>query len=303
MEFSHTFDDQTPIEFTNVQFTPDAMPFFNTKLGYPLSMPQLQLFGNRAQDFGMLGGDPLAPTIQNLNWQHFPTLQTFQRVRNNWSLGPAESFATSSFGDEPLPELASAVSAGASINPSMLFDFVDPDMTTSFASMPQEMIKRVTDTQQYQQQEREAQQKKHIPRKKTRRLPQDNSEQSSIVVEGNRPKLAPKSTRVETYKTRENSSRPRTKSKRPLLSIPKARTSQKRLIINSKGQAHIQTVLTNNEGKLIHHSAGCRYPVRWNEGDARDALREVIVRRQQKASESAILLGAHEPALVWSGLA
>jgi hypothetical protein len=278
--------NQTPFGFTsNVQFSPSMMPFSNAGPMSVPPMPQSRLFWDQPNDGSHMDidmplcVDPFGPTPhkveQNFEWQAFSTpaqLQmnshSFQQPHGMPSPGPATSFAGNSIPDQSYPRSNSFVSTSASVDPSMLFSFSGPDMTTSFGNMPQMIDMNITNRQPYETQVREAQQEKEIAKKARSQHSRSNTNSSSGSVENTRPGLHRSNTDSGFRKSRASSAESRTSNpssgatiprrssplKRQsggtlavvpggaLTSIPEIRRPRTRLIIDETGRARTETV-------------------------------------------------------------
>jgi hypothetical protein len=310
--------NQTPFGFTsNVQFSPSMMPFSNAGPMSVPPMPQSRLFWDQPNDGSHmdidmpLGMDPFGPTPhkveQNFEWQAFSTpaqLQmnshSFQQPHGMPSPGPAASFAGSSMPDHSYSRSNSFVSTSASVDPSMLFSFSGPDMTTSFGNMPQMIDMHITNRQPYETQVREAQQEKEIAKKARSQHSRSNTNSSSGSVENTRPGLHRSNTDSGLRKSRASSAEsrisnpasgatiPRRSSplKRQsggslavapgaaLTSIPEIRRPRTRLIIDETGRARTETVPvedTEDTPRVVQRSSQKdvrrQYPGLWDEDE------------------------------------
>jgi hypothetical protein len=258
-----------------------------------------------------LGMDPFGPTPhkveQNFEWQAFSTpaqLQinshSFQQPHGMPSPGPTASFAGSSMPDHSYSRSNSFVSTSASVDPSMLFSFSGPDMTTSFGNMPQMIDMSITNRQPYETQVREAQQEKEIAKKARSQHSRSNTNSSSGSVENTRPGLHRSNTDSGLRKSRASSADSRISNPAPgatiprrssplkrqsggplavapgvaLTSIPEIRRPRTRLIIDETGRARTETVPvedTEDTPRVVQRSSSKdvrhQYPGLWDEDE------------------------------------
>ncbi|KAF1947416.1 hypothetical protein EJ02DRAFT_333800 [Clathrospora elynae] len=269
--------DQTPFGFANLQYTPDMMQFPNNAPMSAPPMPHSRLFWDPAND-GMqmdvdvpLAADPFGATPhmieQNMNWQAFnpPATnqippQSFQGLHGMSSPRPVSSFTSSHMGQRQNSRPGSFVSTSAGVDPSMLFSFSGPDMTTSFGNMPQQTIKTVGLRQPYETQARDAQVEREMAKKAKSQHSRTNTNSSSGSAENVMPGLqrsntdsgmrrsrpTPVESRVIITATTSTIPRRSSPLKRQsvgsLKSIPEVRRPRTRLIIDETGRARTETV-------------------------------------------------------------
>jgi hypothetical protein len=301
--------NQTPFGFTtNVQFSPSMMPFSNAGPMSVPPMPQSRLFWDQPNDGSHmdvdmpLGVDPFGPTPhkveQNFEWQAFSTpvqphfnSQSFQPLHGMPSPGPGASFVGNNMQDQSYSRPNSFVSTSTSVDPSMLFSFTGPDMTTSFGNMPQMTDMNIIDRQPYETQVREAQQEKEIAKKARSQHSRSNTNSSSGSVENTRPGLQRSNTDSGFRKSRASSADSRIsipaaaaiprrssplkrQSGGALTSIPEIRRPRTRLIIDETGRARTETVpIEDNEDtprvvqRPSQKDVRRQYPGLWDEDE------------------------------------
>jgi len=297
---------QTPFGFTDVQFSPSMMPFSNTGPMSAPPMPHSRLFWDQPNeeshmDVDMpLRVDPFGPTPhkveQNFDWQSFSTpanhhvnSQAFQAFHGASSPGPVTSFASGNIGEESFSRPDSFVSSG--VDPSMLFSFSNPDMTSSFGSMPQPVSRQVVDRQPYETQAREAQQEKANAKKAKSLHSRTNTDSSSGSAENVKPGLQRSNTDSGFRKSRPSSMESRSsnlsaassiprrssplkrQSGGSLKSIPEVRRPRTRLVIDDTGRARTETVPVEEEDisrvpqPSSQQDVRRQYPGLWDEND------------------------------------
>jgi hypothetical protein len=299
---------QTPFGFTDVQFSPGMMPFSNTGPMSAPPMPHSRLFWDQPNDESHmdvdlpLGVDPFGPTPhkveQNFDWQSFSTpashqvnSQAFPAHHGASSPGPVASFASSNIGDGSFSRPGSFAAGSSGVDPNMLFSFSNPDLSTSFGSMPHPVSSQVVDRQPYETQAREAQQEKANAIRAKSQHSRTNTNSSSGSAENVKPglqrsntdsgfrKCGPSSMESRVSLPNATSTIPRRSSplKRQsggtLTSIPEVRRPRTRLIIDDTGRARTETVPVEEEDtsrvpqQSLQQDVRRQYPGLWDEDD------------------------------------
>lgn len=301
--------NQTPFGFPNMPFSPGMMPFANTAPMSAPPMPQSRLFWDQPNDLSQmdidipLASDPFGPTPhkieQSMNWQTFNpppanqmSSQAFQSLHGMPSPGPTASFNASHMGGAQTSRPNSFVSTSAGVDPSMLFSFSGPGMTTSFGSIPQQPMKNITSRQPYETQTQDSLREKEIAKKAKSQHSRSNTNSSSGSIENNRPVLQRSNTDSGFRKSRPSSMESRTSSQAAastiprrssplkrqsggsLMSIPEIRRPRTRLIIDGTGRARTETVPAEDEEetpkdlrKTSQKDVRRQYPGLWEDGD------------------------------------
>ncbi|CAG5142618.1 uncharacterized protein ALTATR162_LOCUS1187 [Alternaria atra] len=269
--------DQTPFGFADLQYTPHMMQFPNHGPMSAPPMPQSKLFWDPAND-GMqmdldvpLGVDPFGPTPHrpqhDMNWQAMnhpsanmmqtPAFQSFQA-----SPMPASFANTPSQRQGSRP--GSFVYTSAGVDPNMLLSFSNPDMTSSFGSIPQQPFMDMS-RQPYETQLRDAQNEREMAKKARSQHSRSNTASSSGSAENTKPVLQRSNTDGGMRTTRTTAMDPRIsipanastiprrssplkrQSGGSLKSIPEIRRPRTRLIIDETGRARTETVHAGDE--------------------------------------------------------
>ncbi len=302
---------QTPFGYAEVPFSPSMMPFANAEPMSAPPMPQQRLFWDSTTDAAAMDVDmsaaldPFGPTPNkfqgNFGFQtfHTPVVEQmqaqFQPMQPHATAGPQASFATSTLGDVQTSRPSSFVSTAAGVDPSMLFSFTSPDVTTSFGTMPQQTSRRLSSNRQpYETQMLDSRREKEMTKKPRSLHSRSNTNSSSGSIEDNRPTLQRSNTdsgfrRNRTINMERRSSDstnaahhiPRRSSplKRhnsgALKVIPEIiRRPRTRLIIDETGRARTETVPVEEEEvtprdlrRTSQTSMRQQYPALWEEGD------------------------------------
>lgn len=304
------FLDQTPFGFGNAQFTPDMSQF---PMANPISAPPLphsRLFwepqnDHTQMDLDMPMADPFGQTPfkveQNFEWQTFSTpapLQMFPQSLQGLSHDATSpnllsSFAMSTVGGVQSSGPDSFVSTSTGVDPSMLFSFSNPDMDTSFGTIPlHQSHQSIRSRTPYETQARDSQREKEAARRARSQHSRSNTNSSSGSVENDRPTLQRSNTDSGFRKGRQNPGQPRitipttasTVPRRPsplkrqssgsLKSIPEIRRPRTRLVIDETGRARTETVPVEDEEdiprdvqKTSNADLRRQYPGLWEEGD------------------------------------
>ncbi|KAF1831666.1 hypothetical protein BDW02DRAFT_40393 [Decorospora gaudefroyi] len=269
--------DQTPFGFGNLQFTPGMMQFPNHAPMSAPPMPQSRLFWDPAND-GMqmdldapLGADPFGPTPhrveQDPNWQAFNSMQTpaFQGFQGFQSPGPLSSFSNTHLEPMRSSRPSSFIATSAGVDPNMLFSFSNPDLTTSFGTMPQQSTVSMGSRQPYETQARDAQFERETTKKARSQHSRSNTNSSSGSTENVRPGIQRSNTDSGMRKSKplsmesrilipaavstipRRSSPLKRQSGGSLKSIPETRRPRTRLIIDETGRARTETVPAEDE--------------------------------------------------------
>lgn len=301
--------NQTPFGFADVQFSPSMMPFSNAGPMSAPPMPQSRLFWDQPNDGSQmevdipLGMDPFGPTPhkveQNFEWQAFSTpappphqvnTQSFQGLQGVPSPARVASFATS-IGDDIYSQSSLFMPTSSSVDPSMLFSFSNPDMTSSFGSMPPQVNMTFTNRQPYETQTREAQKEREVAKKAHSQHSRTNTNSSSDSAENVKPVLQRSNTDSGFRKSRPSSiesrnsipvaastisrrSSPLKRQGGALTSIPEIRRPRTRLIIDETGRARTETVPMDEEEtpritrQTSQQDVRRQYPGLWDEDDS-----------------------------------
>jgi hypothetical protein len=301
--------NQTPFGFSGLQFSPDMMPFANAEPISASAMPQSRLFwdqpnGITHMDVDMpLDADPFGPTPQkldnSLNWHSFQTpmfdqmnSHVFQPLQSMSSADPLASFGTVTAEEDRSSRPGSFASTTAGVDPSMLFSFSDPDMTSSFGTMPQQTNRNAGSRQPYETQMLDSRREREMAKKPKSQHSRSNTNSSSGSVENKKPTLQRSNTDSGFRKSRPSTTESRSSSgavaphhiprrssplKRQnsgsLKSIPEIRRPRTRLIIDETGRARTETVSPDDEDatprvvRKSSHTSKQQYPALWEEGD------------------------------------
>ncbi|KAF1844226.1 uncharacterized protein K460DRAFT_289323 [Cucurbitaria berberidis CBS 394.84] len=275
--------NQTPFGFSNIPFSPGMMPFANAGPMSAPPMPHSRLFWDQPNDNTQmdvdipLASDPFGPTPhridQSISWQTFQSpvanqmnpQASYQALHGMSSPGPVASYGTSHLGGGQNSRPNSFVSTSAGVDPSMLFSFSNPGLTTSFGSIPQQANKQVGSRQPYETQTRDSLREKEMAKKAKSQHSRTNTNSSSGSVEDIKPSLQRSNTdsgfrrhRPSSMESRNSgqaaaSTIPRRSSplKRQsgvaLTAIPEIRRPRTRLIIDETGRARTETVPVGDE--------------------------------------------------------
>ena len=301
--------NQSPFGFTNMQFSPGMMPFANTGPMSAPPMPQSRLFWDQPNDNTQmdvdlpLASDPFGPTPhradQDINWQTFNSpntnqmnSQAFHALHGMSSPGPVASFGISNIGGGQVSRSNSFVSTSAGVDPSMLFSFSSPGMTTSFGSIPQQTNKHVGSRQPYETQTRDSLREKEMAKNIKSQHSRTNTNSSSGSVEIVKPGLQRSNTDSGFRRSRPSSMESRTsgqvaastvprrssplkrQSGGSLTSIPEIRRPRTRLIIDESGRARTETIPAEGEEDTPRDTRSVsqkdvrrQYPGLWEEDD------------------------------------
>ncbi|KAF2849203.1 hypothetical protein T440DRAFT_480367 [Plenodomus tracheiphilus IPT5] len=298
--------DQTPFGLVNVQYTPDMVHFPNNVPMSAPPMPQSRLFWDQANDVSRMDvdlpyQDPFGPTPhrveQDINWQALQSpattqmhSQSFQSFHGMPLHGSMASFGASNMDVSQSSQASSFVSTSAGVDPSMLFSFSNPGLTTSFGNMPQQAPKMDISRQPYETQTESIRERDTV-RKARSQHSRSNTNSSSGSVENVRPGLQRSNTDSGFRKNRTLSiesriSAPAAASNIPrrmsplkrttgasLKSIPEIRRPRTRLIIDETGRARTETVTEEEEDtpkparKPSQTDIRRQYPGLWEEDD------------------------------------
>jgi hypothetical protein len=265
--------DQTPFGFADLQYTPDMMQFPSHGPMSAPPMPQSKLFWDQAND-GMqmdldvpLGVDPFGPTPHrpqhDMNWQamNHPSANMMQTPAfQGFQASPMQA----SFADTPSQQRQSSrpgsfVYTSAGVDPNMLLSFSNPDITSSFGTMPQQPMLDMS-RQPYETQLRDAQNEREMAKKARSQHSRSNTASSSGSAENAKPVLQRSNTDSGMRTTRtlavdsrisipanastipRRSSPLKRQSGASLRSIPEIRRPRTRLIIDETGRARTETV-------------------------------------------------------------
>lgn len=301
--------NQTPYGLSNVPFTQDLLQFTGSG---SLSTPQMshtnsfweQQHHNTHMDIDVpFGVDPFGPTPfkteANLNWQkfHTPSLahsssQALQHSTGVSTSDPATSYATSNAGNNTNSITNSFMSMSASVDPSVLFSFSNPDMTTSFGSMPP-ANNAVGNRQPYETQMQDFLREQRLVKKARSRHSRSNTNSSSGSNEAAQPRLRRNniegnfgmkrsssmdsrlSGSVTGYTIPRHWSPLKRQGSGSLKAIPELRRPRTRLVVDEMGHARTETVHTEEEDektprvaqKVSRKDLRQLYPGLWEEGD------------------------------------
>lgn len=275
------FFNQTPLEFPNLQFSPDGLQYPNAGPLSAPALPQSRLFWDQSSDSNNMdvdmpiASDPFGPTPHkiepNINWQAFDTPtnqmnpQAFQALHGMSSPGINSSFVANEGApsENAHSRPASFVSTSAGVDPSMLFSFSSPGPAASFAKSMQQVPEQET-RQPYETQFMDSVREREMANSSTTQHSRTNTS-STVSLENSRPllqrsvtdggfrKSRPSSMESRASNTAAGFNIPRRSSplKRQsggsLTSIPEVRRPKTRLVIDESGRARTETVHVDDD--------------------------------------------------------
>ncbi|KAF2123465.1 hypothetical protein P153DRAFT_303853 [Dothidotthia symphoricarpi CBS 119687] len=316
---------QTPYGLGNVHFAPDLLQFTGNGSLSAQHMPRSSSFWEQQHHSTQMdvdipfGVDPFGPTPYkteaNVNWQkfHTPALahtssQALHYPSGVSTSGPASSFATTSAGDDRSSRINSYMSTSASVDPSMLFSFSDPNMTTSFGSMPQPTMSAVENRQPYETQMQDSMREKQLVKKTRSQHSRTSTTSSSGSNETSQPRLrrngidtslsmkrsSSMDSRLSGSVTSHNIPRRLSPLKRDgsgsLKAIAELRRPRTRLVVDETGRARTETVHMEEESadtpkvtqKTYQQDLRHQYPGLWDgdETESEDDEPAPVISRQ-----------------------